>query len=467
MRSFSLRSAVTFLVLGLVVACSDEVAPEGHAPIPPAPAGEGGAANSDAPPSVEGEAAAQADVKGTVIDYLDKPIAGCPVLVVDAKGKKIEATTDGYGAFVAKGVSVPYDLEVAPPPSATEGFPRVFLGLTRKDVKIVHDAGPSAAGTARKGSVTASIQLPACASGCTTQVWTASANGFGRYSRWSQPGGARTESVTVEHDWTQSATAPAAESVAVDVLVSDASFTTFWHSRLGSWELDPDETLNLGTIAPQPVARFGPVTIQVKDPTVPAQWRKDMQVFFTAPGHNAAFYLQRVQSGSLVTFLPNIPGATFQVSAWRSAEDVTDPDTGDRLLSQRTQVHTEQLPLSTTNVELEITKGPSTLRPQPMGTLSRATAGFAWEPTPGRIGQLDVYDVFQKKVVAIVSTAASEIPFDRLQAIGITFRDGRHNLTLTTQPGTSIDALVDPARSTASSQASSLTEIGFAFDIVP
>lgn len=466
MRSSSIRTTLALLLVSLGAGCDTDTPTDGPTTLRPPTRRRANETNAAGPYPGDSVTGAPIDMKGTVVDDGLRPIAGCPVLVVDAKGKKVEATTDNDGVFIANGVAAPYDLKVASPSALSDGHAQILLGLTRSDVRLLHRASDPTTWMDRRGKVLASVAYPACPSGCYVQVRTASSRGHGAYLEWTS-GPAHTARVAVDHDWKAPVSAPSDENVSVDVLISDEDFATFWHSRIEPWTLQPDGALDLGTIVPQPIARFGPVTIRVNAHDVPIDWRKEIQVFLAVPGHTPAFYLQGASSNSLVTFLPSIPGATFEVSARQRAEHLTDPTTGDRLLSQSAHARVASLPLSTIKVTLEVHKGPSVLRPEAMGLLSRASAGFAWEPTPGRIGQLGIDDAAEQRPLAIISTAANEVPLERLEALGIALRDGRYTLSLVTQVAASLDAWAESAASTGPSDGTSSTVIEFAFDVVP
>ncbi len=471
MRTFTLFGAVAFFVVGCSGAEPRAADAQDAGTLDRAPGPD-----EVLPVEASGDAGAvpapreSINIDGTVIDYVGQPVAGARLLVVDARGTKTEALAGASGAFHVTNVSPPYDLKLSSV-GGREGLDRAFLGLMRGNPRVV-DYGATVTPPARfKASVSLSVSFPGCPQNCSLQVWTGSANGgYGR-SPLSFVSAATSAAVTVEHEWSTPPGAPTGSgNVGLDVLVANQAYTSFWYAHLDTGTLQPNGTLNMGSVTPQPVGTFGPTTIITHDATIPSEWRKDLQVFLFLPGVGAPMYLQRVNASTLVTFLPNIPGATFSVGAWRSLPDVRDPVTGAPLLSRRSNASTDAMPLSAATVPLTIEKGPEPLRPTPSGTLSRGSSGIAWQPAPGRLATISLVDRVENVNIGMITTSGSELRLDRLAGLGMTLREGRHYLSLQTSRAPSLDDTLDPAGPLPNStaiKAFDWTELGFTFDVTP
>src|SRR4051812_37244468 len=93
------RSMLLFLAVAAMAACGEDHAPIGppvtaDLPARPQPSAlPTGSASSSAPPP----AVATIDVGGRVVDDLEQPIVGRPIVVVDASGKRFDLMTDEEG----------------------------------------------------------------------------------------------------------------------------------------------------------------------------------------------------------------------------------------------------------------------------------------------------------------------------------------------------------------------------------
>ena len=403
------------------------------------------------------------ELKGTVVDGAGAPQKGQRLLIVDSAESRHEATSAEDGRFTVAGVAPPYDVKVLAAPDTAQPViaAYVYLGLTRPAVRLL---GPSEVRqpVQQQGTISTTISYPACPQACSVQVWTGSEHGYGRESG-SVMGAAGTLPLSVEHEWTGSSE----ERVGVDVLIANATFSSYSYQHVGDFLLKPGETKAIGAITPPPIGRFGPVTISTADNGVPASWDKDMQVFLSLPETAAPMYLQRVAATALVTYVPNVPGATFQIATWRNAPDVDDPS-GNPIVRRSSTATSPDLPLSTPAVSLTLRKGPDMIRPMPQGALPRPSGGLAWEPVEGALTSVGLSDPVRSTSMAVY-TAEHELPLARLDRLGLSLQDGKQHLELSTTGGVSLDTLVDPdvEMTRLFGDGRSITNLSFSFIVTP
>lgn len=370
----------------------------------------------------------------------DKPVAESPVLVVDAVGKKFEATSDAQGVFSVRDVLPPYDLKVCSPPAVEPRLCNAYLGLSRPDVRTTIYAGPRD-DVQKTGTVNVTVQFPDCGpSGCFAQMRTDSPLGVGQSTGYS----ATSQSVTVavEHRWlTTSAKANASENVTTDILISDRSWTKYWYARVGPSPLAPDAAQNV-FVTPAQVSSVGPITITVNDSDVPDAWRRDLQASLNLPSFKTALPMQRVESSSLVTLLPNIPGGTFKISTSRTLRDANG------MVTRIVSTTSPKQALSTSSVSLSVTKGLDMVRPAEAGaTFSRSTsARFEWQKPKGAwVSGFTLYDEAppSRRLAGTFYMDGNELALDRLTRLGVVLHDGAYSLELDGYVGT-VAAVVEP-----------------------
>lgn len=379
------------------------------------------------------------DVKGKVVDLSKAPMPGGHILIVDASGGEFSATTDAAGRFAVQHVVPPYDLRFDAAPSVTFAERTMYLGLTLSEVSLeswYYSNRP----VAQSGTVNVQLQLPTCAVGqCVAMVATYSTRGSGFDSVGWKAGTTAPTAIAVTHTWnTASAADIASEPVDVVVFMQDGASNFAYANPAGAAPLAPGGTLNVGKVEVSPVSRFGPATFTMQTPGVPSDWRRDIDVWLVLRGF--PFPFQRVNSESLVTYLPNIPGGTINVQGLAVAPDGPD----DSLpVIRDTRALANQLPLSTTNVLLPVAKAPDTVRPTPNGTLSRASEGFEWEPVASSIYRFG----FNRRTTGAVQNAVyltdNKVTFARLARLGASLEDGDNVFELASVSGTSVEPLVE------------------------
>jgi hypothetical protein len=417
-------------------------------PSPPAPTG----ADAGAP-----DATASFDLHVSLIDR-DVPVAGRTIVVADARGRTTSGMSAADGSCSFPGVTPPYDVALLPTSGALAT--QAFLGLHAADVRI-DPQGAGSTNSRAKATINAAIAYPSCPSGCSVQIFTSSPHGFGSAEAYPT-GPARIGSVSFEHDWTPSA---ASEVFAIDVLVADAGFTNYWYAHADRFSLAPNATENLGTLIPQPISTFGPVTITANDAAIPTDWQKAMQMYLHVPGATPMMSLQRVASSSLVTFLPNVPGATFSVTAWRNAADILDA-AGNSIETQDCSAMTDSLPLSTNSVALSLDGPPKMIAPLPQGTLSRSDTPIAWAPRAGALTYVSIWPLAGMNGFNVV-TSESSLSAERLRRVGIELATGQSTFMLETIGALSMDEIVDPRATKSLASGNGYARHVFRFTVLP
>lgn len=427
------------------------------APIPP-PRTADNAPTIPAPPPSGAAPSPGKDITGTVIDYKGDPVANASITLVDAKGTKTIATTDASGAFKAPLVVGPYDLGVLLP----KRDPQFFFGLTTITPRVRHDSAtirPLSPVTLRKTTLVTAIDFPTCPTTfCSAQIASGSKSG-GAGRKWLSFSGAahRSDVIEIVHEWTNNSPT---DNVDVDVLLNDASFTTYWHQKLETNAIvTENQPVTLYAAAPTQMPLVG-VSIFFAPSFVPADWQKSTRVFLTLPGQPVTLSAEYTDGENFVTMLPNIPGATYSVSTSRSAATVYDPATNQRVHNASTSSHTAELPLSTNMVDFQVVKVPSITSPTPLGTISQSAGEIAWEPAPGRVAELMFYGPDRGYLGYAMGTSVSLAQLDRL---GITVETGRHHLWMSTYPAASLGDALPP---TAGNDRTRTTEFTV-FDVVP
>lgn len=448
-----------------LLACGGSPDPDAQAPfvddarLPPPRTADDTPTIPAPPPSTQAPSTAK-DIAGTVTDNAGNPIADVSITLLDAKGRKTETKTDASGAFDAAAVVAPYDLH------ASKGYSLVFFGLTTTSPQLKHAGSTKPpAYTSHQGKLMTAVDFPTCpTTSCVAQLWSGSkTGGLGRKSLTFSGAAHRSDIIEIEHAWTNNATK---DTVDVDVLLSDSSFTKFWHQKLQTdGVVKENETALLYAAAPAPVPSVGPISIEVDAPTIPADWRKDVQVFLNVPGQHAAFYMHRTDAASLVTYLPDIAGAEYSVLSWRGATPVDDPTTGYHLHDERSGAVTKLLPVSKAPVDIQMTKGPAILAPKTLASIPRAGGKLEWEPAAGRAMEVSVWDVDGSKQAFVAYTTGASVSVGRLNELGIVLTDGRHLLNLGTRPAATVEDALSPAY--WAWNGSSWTEESVAFDVVP
>jgi hypothetical protein len=428
--------------LGAAVSCADDVARVN--PVAIAPRERASAPRPPADAAVDAPVAAlpALDVAGRVTDDRDVAIVGRPLTILDRRGTRQEVLTDEEGGFWVGGVAPPYDVLVDAAPSGAVITPLVFFGLRRSDprLEVFERQGPDAPPPASQ-ALHLAVKLPPCRSvdrGCWVSVVTSSASGGGG-SAGSFTAGAASAEYTVEHTFREPSLR-AAEAVDVHVLVGDADYTEYAYAHLGQVPARPGETTELGTVEPLHVDTTEPATVAGHAEALPEGWEWTLSSQVLMPG-GAAIGLRYDWSPSSAMKLPILPGATWQVAAW-----VQHPPTPESPYFHRSsQAWSGTLPLSTTNIALDVPAVPDSVRPTLEGALSRTGAGLAWDGHAPALASVVLVDLAHGQQRFRAFTAEAVVPLRRLEELGLRRLEiGEHVLDLTTTPGATVDELTDP-----------------------
>ncbi len=437
------RSVLLALVTAtLTAACADDAPPIAPAltPLParaPAPVGEPPAS------SAAGAPAPAIDVLGRVVDDLEQPVVGRSIVVVDHTGQRFEVLTDEEGSFNAIGVVAPYDLLVAPAPSGAVITPLVYLGLKRHDPRIEVFERGGATTRPQSQRLRVAVKLPACPAAwgaCWVSAASASASGRGGTAA-SYTEGATSTVLEVDHAYQESSLRHD-EVIDVHVLVGDARYSRYSYGRVLHVAARPGEPMDLGMVALAPVPVGEPLTIgiagQAETLFAGSLWTLTTQLELLG---GATIPLRYEWSPSTTLSLPQIPGATWKVGAWAQSPSFEDRP----YFHVSSQAWSGTLPLSATNIAVDIPSAPAPVRPALEGSLSRHGIGLAWTAPGPCLASLVLVDLARGRQRLRAFTADAAIDLRRLEALGLArLQPGEHVFDLTTSPGANVDELTQP-----------------------
>lgn len=429
------------LTASVVVGCADDSARVGPAAVVMPPRTVPPAAPESPAPAAPTSELPTIDVGGRVVDDLEQPVVGRPIVVVDRSGKRFEVMTDEEGGFHAMGVVVPYDLLVTQAPSGAVITPLIYLGLKRENPRIEVFERTGATERAASQPLRIGVKLPPCratSGACWVSVVSASASGTGG-TAGSYTEGAQTAVYELDHAF-QEAAPRRDESIDVHVLVGDADYTQYAYARVPHVPAHPGEPMDLGMTAPLPVASGDPVTVAGRATSLPEGWQWTLTSQLELLG-GATIPLRYEWSPSSALRLPLLPGATWRAAAWAQ-----HPPAAERPYFHRSlQAWSGTLPLTATNVALDLPLAPETIRPALEGTLSRRGLGLAWSAASPGLASVVLVDVARGQQRFRAFTSDAEIGLQRLEALGLARLDpGDHVFDLTTTPGATVDELTQP-----------------------
>lgn len=381
------------------------------------------------------------DVAGRVANERDGDVIGRSVVVVDRRGRRLEAMTDEGGGFHAMGVVPPYDVAVGPAPSGAVITPVVYLGLRRSDprLEVFEPEGPSRRPASQ--AIKVGVRLPPCRAAvgaCWVSVVSASPSGSGA-TAGSYVEGAESAVYEVEHAWARDVTQKG-ETVDVHVLVGSADYTEYAYARLSAVPARPGEPSDVGMVAPAPVETTDRVTLAAQAKALPDGWQWTLASWLDLPG-GATFALRYEWSAATSMRLPKLPGATLRAGAWAQHPPVEERP----YFHRSSQAWSGSLPLGAANIALEVPMGPDTVRPAVEGVLSRRGLGVAWDARASGLFSLVLVDVVRGRQAVRAFTSETAIALTRLEALGLPRLDqGEHVLDLTTTPGADLESFADP-----------------------
>lgn len=435
---------LTSCVLGALGAaassCADEDARVGSSDVPRparklAPAGPAPEADGH-PPEPK-----TIDVGGRVVDDLDGAIVGRPITVVDGRGKRQEVLTDEDGGFWAMGVVPPYDVLVEQAPAGAVITPLVYLGLRRADPRFEVFERQGITSRPAAQPIRVGVKLPPCRAtegSCWVSVVSASPSGGGA-TAGSYVDGTDHAVFDLDHAWREATTRPA-ETIELHVLVGDAEYTQYAYAHLSRVAVRPGEPTDLGVVVPAAVDSTEPVAIAGHTSGMPEGWQWTLASQVELPG-GAAVALRYDWTAASSMRLPDLPGATWRVGAWAQ-----HPPTPERPYFHRSsQAWSGTLPLSTTNVALDVPVAPEPIHPSIEGTLSRRGTGLSWDGHAPALASVVLVDLARGKQRFRAFTSEAEISFRRLEDLGLPrLEPGEHVFDLTTTPGAIVDELTEP-----------------------
>ena len=438
-RSPSILFIVALAAAG-AAACVDDGAP--IAPlVATAPTRAPSPAQAAAAPSRPESHPPTIDVGGRVVDDLEQPIVGRPIVVVDRTGRRFDVMTDEEGGFYAIGVVAPYDLLVTQAPSGAVITPLAYLGLSRESprIEVFEREGPTERAASQPLRI--GVKLPACratSGACWVAVSSASASGRGG-TAGSYTEGTETAIYEIDHAF-QEAAPRAGESVDVHVLVGDAQYTQYAYARILHVAAHPGEPMDLGMVTPLPVPSGAPVTVAGRATGLPEGWQWTLASELELLG-GAIVPLRYEWSPSSVMRLPLVPGATWRVGAWSQHPPVEEKP----YFHLSSQAWSGTLPLTASNVAIDLPVTPQPMRPVLDGELSRRGLGLAWSAAERGLASLVLVDLRRGQQLFRVFTAEAEIGLHRLRELGLPLLEpGDHVFDLTTTPGANVDELTQP-----------------------
>jgi hypothetical protein len=421
-------------------ACADDTRAPSTLAAPPARAANPASppASASASSTPHARHAAIHDVAGFVVDDAGVPVLGRSLVVVDARGRRLELMTDDGGMFHAMEVVPPYDVAIEAAPSGPVIVPSAYLGLRRSNPRFELLEHDGSAEQAPSQTVRVALPAPPCSSGpCWLSVVTTSASGAGAASRTFDASQGPLV-VPVTHAFRTDEVAES-ETIDVDVLTGDASFTELAYAHVGGVDALPGEATDVAATA-SAIATSGPVTVDAAGAAVPPAWEWSVATWLELPS-GASMPLQYVSGPALVTRVPLVAGASLGAAAWAQRPEGED---GPR---RSAVAWSGPLDLGTARVRLDLHPGVELARPTEGGRLSRRGTGIAWSPSSSWAITASLLDATDGKHVFVVHTAGSGISLRRLERLGVALPAlGPHILDLTEHAATSVDDFVDERR---------------------
>jgi hypothetical protein len=347
-------------------------------------------------------------------------------VLFDARGAKHTATSAADGRFGIEGVTPPFDAVVLTPQAKGLAFYYAGLRSLRPRLEAFGSAG-TPLDPERRATLRLAMDVPSCgAATCPFSLQVVGGGVSGGVSGGILPG---SQTYDLAVSWRSAATTAVFGSL--QVLVSNATYTSYHHASTGPRQVRDGETLQGVGLTPQQVALAGTLTVTTTAFSAPAGWRPlYMQGFLQYPAPGGFAYLARVDSSTLSMGIPNILGATVSVDAY-----LTDQE-GDHQAS----ASTGPLPLTTTTAALRLESPPTFTNPAVGQSLPRS-GRIVWSDAV----QGQVYTVQLDNVVGFSGGAA--IDLSRLAAAGFEMKVGEQQLQLAGRGSVpSFDDYVDDAR---------------------
>lgn len=418
----------------VVVACAEGAAVPPPATEVPAPSRAGAEEEGSPPPPLVYE-----EVNGTLATDLDEPIPGRAIVIVDARGKRLDTVSFEGGLFHAEDVATPYDIAIAPAPSGDVVVPTVIFGLSRNDphIELFERDGP--VGRPPGVRLVLAVAPPPCATKTCVVSATSGSDHGGSVATATYAGACAAVPITLEHEWS-APFVPAGEEIDVHVVTSDADRTSFSHASVVGVEATAGEALDLGVVVPTIVANVGPVTIDAAPSVLPLSFERTLGAWIDFPG-GASVPLFVGRGSSLVTLLPAIPGATVRAATW--GLEPTPKSSPSTYVAAHAWSGSKSIASGT--IDLEPVVPPTPVRPERDGAMSRRGAGMAWtSPTKG-LATVTLIDAARNVMRLRAVTEGDEIPIAQLLTLGLArLEPGPHVIDIATHAGEGVDHAASP-----------------------
>ncbi|WP_394834989.1 hypothetical protein LVJ94_51665 [Pendulispora rubella] len=426
------------LSFGAVWACSgsDGAIPIGDAGMPDARTPETDAGDGATYPTVT--------VTGKAVNQVGEGVPEARAIVVDAVGKKQEASAGKDGIFSISGIALPYDLSVT-----ESGTVHAHLGLTRTDPQV--DLFSTKTGRSYPLSRYADVSyeippIPGCPNDpsspkyCVIQVGMSSPEGevhHHDYYEYVQPG-AR---LSVRYLWTTSAKRL---TVKAHLLVQPDRGGPFYHSA-GTMILDDEGRTTFVWPEVTMVPRAGAWTVSLPSGMdVPQGWRQERVIaWLNLPNGEGSVYLGSPERTPLplTVEVPNLVGATMGASTHLSN---TANDDGPKDREIRGVIDSVSLDASASPIPFE--RGEHIQSPAPGEPVSVAAGVLTWSTEGGPA----LYRLRPRTWDSVIDSNSNRVSLSRLSDLGVRmpYVSSVMKLSLITRrPFVSVDDMTGPSRS--------------------
>jgi hypothetical protein len=375
---------------------------------------------------------ASVTVQGIVTGGSGINITDRAVSVLDGAGQLQVVLTDTSGKFTVPDVVTPYDLLVTGPSTS---LPIAYLHLTAATLQLYGDelSSTTPPPTESSASIAFSVALPACGGDCTLFV-ADSLNGeeAGNYGSVIVPE-STSYPAEVSFQWHGSSSA----SAEVNVLVANASLTSFWYSTF-SETLLPSDAATWGVVTPSALATADTLTLtSTEDGSFPGWATTSLGVALYFPGGGST-ELADLQTPTLSAGIPDILGATLSVSASTSLS-VDGGAATVASIAEKTS-----LALTTASESLNLYPPASWITPSVGGGGSipfRST--LQWTPSASAPLGLNLVQIGTPTGSCLVFSSTSEVSLTSLLKLGVPLSPGAYTLVLEQLgPEPSLDSLV-------------------------
>jgi hypothetical protein len=372
-------------------------------------------------------------VQGTVTDSAGNAIVDRAVSLLDGTGQLEVVLTDTSGKFSVPNVVTPYDVLVTGPSITT---PIAYFQLTAASLELLGADASSAATpppTESTATISFNVTLPACGGDCTLFL-TGSVNGdgIGGYNPIALP---ESTSYASDLEFVWQGSSPA--SAQANVLVANASLTSFWYSTFTE-TVSPSDAASWGAVVPSALTTAGTLGLtSTEDGSFPGWSTPYLGVVVNFPGGGST-QLVDLQTPTLSAGIPDVVGATLSVSASTAlAVDAGPAEVASIAVKS-------SLPLTTTSESLNLYPPASWITPSGGGdgTLPLRST-LQWTPAASAPPGLNLLGIATSTGSCTVFTNGSEVSLTSLVKLGVSLSPGTYTLVLEQLgPEPSLDSLL-------------------------